>query len=59
MLGVVRGGTGARQGCMLSPLSFKVLFAAKLNITLDRFSEDADILTHLVHLQGQPSKVDP
>ena len=30
MLGAVRGGTGLRQGCVLSPLLFKVLVAAIL-----------------------------
>ena len=50
---------GIRQGCVLSPLLSKVFFAAILLVTLERFSEDADILADLVHLQEQLSKVGP
>ena len=46
-----------RQGCVLFPLLFNVLFAAILLVELERFSKDAGILADLIHLQEQPSKV--
>ena len=53
MLEVVRGGTGLRQGCVLSPLVFSDFFAAMLVLLvvplIERFREDADILADLVH----------
>ena len=48
-----------RQGCVLSPLIFNVIFAAILRVVLERFSKDAGILANLIHLQEQPSKVGP
>ena len=45
------------QGCVLSPLLFHVLFTVMLLVTIERFSEDADILADLAHLQEQSSKV--
>ena len=48
-----------RQGCVLSPLLFKIFFTSILAVALERFSKDADILADLVHLQEQPSKFGP
>ena len=45
---------GLRQGCVLSPLLFN-----NLNVALQRFSEDTDILAELVHLQEQPRETRP
>ena len=50
---------GLRQGCVLSPLLLKVFFAARLLVTLERFSKDADTLADLIHLQERPSNVGP
>ena len=44
---------------MLSPLLFNVFFTAIPLVALERFSEDADLLADLAHLQEQPSKVGP
>ena len=48
---------------MLSPLLFNIFFAAIIvvlvSLLIERFSEHADILTNLVHLQEQPSRVGP
>ena len=48
---------GLRQGIVLSPLLSNVFFAAILLVVLERFSENADILADLAHLQQPPSKV--
>ena len=50
---------GLRQGCVPSPLLFKVFFAATLRVVLERFSKDAGILADLIRLHEQPSKVGP
>ena len=48
-----------RQGCALSSLLFNIVFVAILLVTLQRFSEDPEILAGLVYLQEQPAKVEP
>ena len=44
---------------MLSPLLFAIFFAADFLVALQRFSEDPDIQTDLVHLRERPAKVRP
>ena len=48
-----------RQGCALSSLLFNIFIAAVLNVVLQKFSEDEDILAELVHLQEQPRETRP
>ena len=42
---------GLRQGCVLSTLLFRMLFAAVIRVVLVRFSEDLEIVRDLVHLE--------
>ena len=56
---------GLQQGYVLSPLFFKVFFAAAIHAVLVRFSEDPEILRDLVDLEedlehdGVGEKADP
>ena len=44
---------------MLSPLLFKIVFAAVLTVVLQRFSEDTILLAELVHLKESPTPMGP
>ena len=50
---------GLWQGGVLSPLLFNLFTTVALLVVLQRFSEDADILAELVHLQEQPRETRP
>ena len=50
---------GLRQGCVLPPLLFNILFAAVLNVVLQRFSEEPAILAELVHMKEPPTSMGP
>ena len=50
---------GLRQGYVLSPRLLKIFFAAVLNVTLRRFSEDTVIITELMHLKEPQTSMGP
>ena len=50
---------GLRQGFVLSPLLFNILFAAVLTVVLQRFSEDTAIPAELVHLKKPLTSMGP
>ena len=50
---------GLRQGCVLSPLLFNIIFAPVLNVIFQRFSEDPAILAEVVHLKKPSTSVGP
>ena len=50
---------GQRQECVLSSLLFSIFFAVVLTVALQRFSEDAVILTELVHLKEPSTSMEP
>ena len=49
---------GLRQGCVLSPLLFKISFAAVIIVVLQRFTEDPLIVSDLVYLDDAPKGED-
>ena len=40
-----------RQGCVLAPLMFNILFAAVINVAYTRFKAGNNIMNALVHLK--------
>ena len=48
---------GPRQDCVLSPLLFKIISAAVLNVVFQLFSQDTVILAELMHLMEPPTSM--
>ena len=46
-------GRGLRLGCVLTPLLFKIFFAAVINVAYTRFKADKNTVDALVHLRKE------